>query len=57
MKVMLPHKIPKSVLKAEGDVISWQCDACGQWVGEYPRRKRTSCKVDWRNGKKKGKNK
>lgn len=39
-----PHKISLPV--PEGEIISWNCAACGEWVSEY--REETPCSVDWR---------
>jgi hypothetical protein len=45
--VSLPHKFPKSAIEAGVDLISWKCEACGEWVSEYEERR--PCTKDWRN--------
>lgn len=45
----MPHKFPKlSGNDSYGDLISWECQACGEWIKEYGKQEKTNCTIDWR---------
>lgn len=42
----LPHKFPK--VDGYEEILAWECQACGEWIKEYGKQKKTNCTIDWR---------
>lgn len=46
----MPHKFPRLGKDDYYDsILTWECQACGEWIKEYGNEKRTNCTIDWRD--------